>query len=199
VRFSKVWQDFAKLASLQASSQINNPATSPRCPGVWLRRLTILLLDLFYLAGFVSGAPIAASKAPPMPPSLPGGSFVWMFALWALALWNIRLVSAVPSTVIVDDQDPRIQYTPAEQWSVPLFNVTPCSYPTRFHDPSQSWWSNFYNGSYTWTNGASATFRFTGSARSLNLYPHSGLKQGRVVQGLVSISPVQRLPTRHSV
>lgn len=90
-----------------------------------LRRLTILLLDLFYLAVFVSGAPIVASKAPAMPPSLPGSSFVWMLALWALSPRNIRLVSAVPSTVVVDNQDPRIQYTPAEQWSVPLFNVAP--------------------------------------------------------------------------
>ena len=48
-----------------------------------------------------------------------------MLALWALSPRNIRLVSAVPSTVVVDNQDPRIQYTPAEQWSVPLFNVAP--------------------------------------------------------------------------
>lgn len=46
-----------------------------------------------------------------------------MLALWALALWNIRLVSAVPSTVTVNDQDPRIQYTPAQQWFVLLFNI----------------------------------------------------------------------------
>lgn len=196
MRFRKVWQDFAKLASSHISSAINNPATSPRCPGVWLRRPTTLLLDLFYPAGFVSGAPIAASKAPPMPPPHPGSSFVWMLALWALALRNICLVSAVPSTVIVDNSDPRIQYQPAENWSVPPFIVTPCSYSTRLHDPSESEWSNFYNESYTSTYGASATFRFTGSARSLNLYPNSGLKQGRIVQGLVSILPVQRLPTR---
>lgn len=47
----------------------------------------------------------------------------WMLALWALALWNIRLVSAVPSTVTVDNQDTRIQYNPAAQWSVSSFSV----------------------------------------------------------------------------
>jgi len=41
------------------------------------------------------------------------------------------------------------------------------SHSTRYHDPSKSS-SSSYNGSYSWTNGASAIFRFTGSAHSLN-------------------------------
>jgi len=43
------------------------------------------------------------------------------------------------------------------------------SHSTRYHDPSKSS-SSSYNGSYSWTNGASAIFRFTGSAHSLKLH-----------------------------
>ena len=93
----------------------------------------------------------------PPSPSLPGPSFVWMLAFSALALWNIRLVCAVPSTVIVDYQDTRIQYKPAQEWSVSsLFNVFSAP-DLHFIRYSKS------NGSNTWVNGASAIFRFTGN------------------------------------